>query len=155
LSAIAAGSPGLLIRIAVEADTSTIYRIRHAGDENALTDPQSIAAVDAIYPWFLTSGLIFVGECDGDVVGFSAADTRDGSIWALFVDPAHGRRGYGKKLLDHGLDRLRAAGFDKATLRTGAGTVAHRFYLKRGWRPVGVTNDGDPMLAFSLQPQGK
>jgi GNAT superfamily N-acetyltransferase len=139
------------IRQATPSDTPDIYRIRHAGLENALTDPRSIAKVDAVYPWFLENGLVFVMEVEGNVVGFSAADIRDGSVWALFVDPDHERCGHGEKLLDRALDRLRAEGFDRATLSTGADTVAHRFYLKRGWRPIGLTEEGDPTLARELR----
>jgi ribosomal protein S18 acetylase RimI-like enzyme len=115
-----------------EADRSEIYRIRHAGTENRLTDPESVAEVDAIYPWFVAEGLVFVGEIDGQIVGFSASDTRDGSIWALFVDLAHQRRGYGVALLDHAVEGLRSAGFRSVTLNTDLDTVAYRFYLKRG-----------------------
>ena len=37
------------------------------------------------------------------VVGFSAGDSGDGSIWALFVDPLHESRGIGRALIDAAL----------------------------------------------------
>jgi GNAT superfamily N-acetyltransferase len=43
---------------------------------------------------------IFVWEEDGQVVGFSAADPRNGSISALFMDHAYEGRGIARALLE-------------------------------------------------------
>lgn len=37
---------------------------------------------------------------DNNIVGFSAADPRDGSIFALFVEEAYERRGIGRALFE-------------------------------------------------------
>ena len=47
--------------------------------------------------------------------GFSPGDPRDGSIWALFVDPADEGRGIGRALLALACDTVRVAGFYTVT----------------------------------------
>jgi ribosomal protein S18 acetylase RimI-like enzyme len=69
---------------------------------------------------------------DGVIQGFAAGDPRDGSIFALFVDPAHEGRGIGRALLALACGTLRAAGFATATLSTEPGTRAERFYRTNG-----------------------
>jgi hypothetical protein len=59
--------------------------IRFAVRENRLLDPSRVT--DADYHWFSENPGIWVWEEDGRILGFSAADTRDGTIWALFIDP--------------------------------------------------------------------
>ena len=61
--------------------------IRAAVRENKLRDPSRVTVED-VY-WFIDNPGIFVWEEDGGIVGFSAADQRNGSIFALFVDEAY------------------------------------------------------------------
>jgi GNAT superfamily N-acetyltransferase len=50
--------------------------------------------------WFIANPRIFVWDENGRIVGFSAADPRNGNIIALFIDPAFEGRGFGKPLFE-------------------------------------------------------
>ena len=119
------------IRRARLDDRPRITEIRLAVRENRLTDPSRVT--DADYLWFSENPGIWVWEEDGHILGFSAADTRDGTIWALFIDPGHEGRGIGRALLAKACDVLREAGHRIATLGTEPGSRADRFYRQAGW----------------------
>jgi GNAT superfamily N-acetyltransferase len=79
-----------------------------------------------------------VAERDGVVVGFARADVGTGEVALLYVDPAEQGRGTGRRLLAVVLGRLRAAGWDRARLRTEERNAGPRaFYERAGWRPTG------------------
>ena len=80
---------------------------------------------------------------DGRILGFSAADTRDGTIFALFIDPAHEGRGIGRALFAKALDSLRAAGHREGSLTTQPGSRADRFYQRAGWKVIGTSERGE------------
>lgn len=62
-------------------------RIRLAVTENRLRDPARITR--QMYEDFLErDGRGWVAQLDGATVAFSYANRTDGSIWALFVEPA-------------------------------------------------------------------
>ena len=86
---------------------------------------------------------IWLWEEDGKVLGFSAADTRDGTIFALFVDPAHEGRGIGRALFARALDSLREAGHTTGSLTTQPGSRADRFYQRWGWKVLGTSASGE------------
>lgn len=121
-----------------------MHGVRLAVRENALLDPGRIthadylAALDAV-------GHTWVVEVDGAVVAF-ATGYRDGSVWALFVEPAHEGRGYGTALHAVVVDWLFSLGHARLRLTTGPGTRAERFYLARGWQPAGTDPGGDVQL---------
>ncbi len=73
-----------MIRKAEEGDIPRIKEIRNNVRENKLRDPSRVKDEDLI--WFIRNPGIFVYEHQGKIVGFSAADTRDRSIFALFLD---------------------------------------------------------------------
>ncbi|WP_245275466.1 GNAT family N-acetyltransferase [Rhizobium leguminosarum] len=68
---------------------------------------------------------------NGDVVGFSAADPRNGNIWALFIAPGFERKGIGSILLAEACARLKSAGIERAWLTTDPNTRAE--ILSSGW----------------------
>jgi GNAT superfamily N-acetyltransferase len=96
--------------------------------ENKLRDPSRVTVEDL--RWFIANPGIFVWEEEGGIVGFSAADPRDGSIFALFVDAAFEGRGFGRLLFDRACAVLRNAGCERMWLTTSPGTRAEKFYLK-------------------------
>lgn len=130
-----------MIRAATDADIPDLMRIRAAVRENRLNDPSRVPA--SAYREFLAVSRIWLFEDEGGIRGFAAADPRDGSIWALFTDPAAEGRGVGKALLPYALDDLKAAGWDRAHLSTAPGTRADSFYRRQGWEPAGLTEGGE------------
>lgn len=128
-------------RRATHDDIPRIMEIRHGVHENRLRDPTSVTAADCAA--FIDRAEMWVWVEDGQILGFSAGDPRDGSIWALFVDPANEGRGIGRALLALASDTVRFAGFDTATLNTEPGTRADRFYRLNGWVETGRSAKGE------------
>jgi GNAT superfamily N-acetyltransferase len=58
-------------------------------------------------------------------------------LGALFVDPAHWRRGIGTGLLDAALEAMRAARYARVQLMTIDGAPAEAFYRAHGWQRDG------------------
>jgi GNAT superfamily N-acetyltransferase len=98
--------------------------------------PSKIFVGSSIIPVF------FVWTEDNKVVGFSAADPRDGSIFALFMDEAYEGRGIARALFERACNVLIDAGCARMWLNTVPGTRAEQFYRKAGWRVTGTDDDG-------------
>ena len=129
---------GRLIRNADRADIPRIREIRDTVRENKLRDPSRVTTEDIC--WFIDNPGIFVWEEDRRIVGFSAADPRDGRIWALFVDEAYEGRGIAQALFERACDVLLRADCPRIWLTTWPGTRAERFYRKAGWRVTGISD---------------
>ena len=132
-------TPAATFRQATAADIPAMSAIRLAVTENVLSDPSRVTL--AMYQDYLEAvGRGWVAEIDGAILAFCYADRRQGSIWALFVDPAHEGRGLARPLLALAAGWLFALGHAAVTLTTGAGTRADRFYARRGWQrmPLGA-----------------
>ena len=129
------------LRRAVEADLQEIWRIRHAVRENRLSNPAEVTEADALDA--LHRGLFQVATEGDSVVGFSAAEPRDGTIWAVFVDPPAEGRGIGRALLDAAVADLVRAGHRMARLTTDPGTRAEGFYRALGWTCTGPAAKGE------------
>ncbi len=124
-----------MLRRATERDIARIFEIRDSVRENRLNDPTKVTIDDV--RWFIANPGLFVWEEHGRVVGFSAADPRNGSIWALFMDQAYEGRGIGKRLFARACAVLKEAGHGRFWLMTDPGTRAEAFYRAAGWRVVG------------------
>ena len=133
--------PTTRYRVATEADIPAMSAIRLAVSENRLRDPGRIT--HAMYQDYLASkGRGWVGESgDGQILGFAYADSAEGSIWALFVDPAHEGRGHGKALLALAVNYLFKLGHARVVLSTGADTRADVFYQAQGWERGKMLSD--------------
>ncbi|MGE0716034.1 MAG: N-acetyltransferase family protein [Alphaproteobacteria bacterium] len=136
------------IRPATAADIPDIWRIRMAVTENLLSDPGKVTRADA--DRVIADDAMWVWDEAGEIQGFSAVDTRDGSVWALFVAPGHDGRGIGRALLARACQRIRAAGWGTATLSTGAGTRAEGFYRKAGWIENGRSPQNEIVFRLEL-----
>ncbi len=144
---LALGQSGHIRRARLD-ERPRITEIRLAVRENQLMDPSRVT--DADYRWFNDNPGIWVWEEDGRILGFSAADTRDGTIWALFIDPDHEGRGIGRALLAKACDVLREAGHRTATLGTEPGSRADRFYRQAGWTALHIDERGEQILRLDL-----
>jgi len=145
VAACTVGATGNLIRRATQGDVIRIFEIRNTVHENKLDDPARVTVEDVRS--FIADTGMFVWEDAGQVVGFSAADPRDGSIWALFVDPAHERRGIGRALFERACAVLWQAGYTRLWLTTDRGTRAETFYRAAGWK---VTATRGNELVFEM-----
>lgn len=136
-----------MIRVATRADLPRISDIRLAVRENVLSRPEKI--VDAV-EYLIDRDAFWVFEDADGIHGFSSADPRDGSIFALFMDQASEGRGIARPLLAAACDHLARAGHAKAWLTTGTGTRAERFYRHQGWQQTGRTDDGQIIFEKAL-----
>jgi GNAT superfamily N-acetyltransferase len=66
-------------------------------------------------------------------------------VSAVFVDPAHWRRGIARTLMDAADEAMRAAGYDHAQLWTLEGSPAERLYAALGWARDGRRDVFPPM----------
>jgi len=136
--------PAATLRRAFAADVPAMHRVRLAVRENRLV---STAITEADYRQAIAgSGSGWVVEVGGRVVGFAVGNRITGNVWALFVDPDHEGRGYGRKLHDEVVAWLWSQGLRRLSLTTEAGTRAEGFYLRAGWTPVGTTERGELQL---------
>lgn len=121
-----------------------MHRVRMSVQENRLVSMQLTEAdyVDAIE----SRGRGWVIEVDGVIVAFAIGDTRNASIWALFVDPDFAGRGFGRQLHDETVSWLWQRGHERLWLTTEPETRAQRFYEAAGWRPAGMAAHGEVRL---------
>ncbi|TBY61826.1 GNAT family N-acetyltransferase [Rhizobium leguminosarum bv. viciae] len=136
-----------MLRKAALTDLMALKAIRASVVENVLADPSRVTDTD--YEWFVRNPGVSVWEEHGDVVGFSAADPRNGNIWALFVVPGFERNGIGSILLAETCAFLKSAGIGRAWLTTDPNTRAEKFYRAAGWEHVGE-KDGELLFERSL-----
>lgn len=136
------------LRRATLADIDRLMEIRAAVRENILSDPGSVTPAD--YDRFLRQNRIWVSLENARISGFSASDERDGTIWALFVDPAFVGRGIGTTLLDLACRDLKADGHAVARLGTDPGTAADRLYRHLGWQDLGLDDSGEVIFERPL-----
>lgn len=136
------------IRKATTADIPALMKIRAAVRENRLNTPPLVPA--GAYQEFITRSSIWLWDADGHIRGFAAGDPSDGSVWALFVDPASEGNGVARALLPYVLDDLRNAGWKEATLSTQPNTRAEAFYRRQGWVPGGLNAVGDREFSLRL-----
>ena len=139
----------MTIRVATVADIPALFTVRTSVRENHLglgqlaergVTPETIALMldgEDARTW--------VAEERGDVVAFSMADARAGTIFALFVHPDAEGRGHGRALLRTAEEWLFGAGWETIWLQTAEETYtrAHRVYRAAGWTQVGPADHGD------------
>jgi GNAT superfamily N-acetyltransferase len=118
-------------------------------------EPRDLAACTGVYlaaariafPWLppeeiradhfqdsLRDEEVWVAETASEVVGLVSIYLPDGFIHSLYVDPARHGIGIGRALLEQALRRC--GGHGELKCQEG-NRAACRFYMERGWRPVG------------------
>ena len=129
------------LRLAARADVPGMQRVRHAVKENRLVS--RVIPDDEVIDAIEHSGRGWVVEDQGEVIAFAIGNAVDGSVWALFVDPLHEGRGYGRQLHDVMVEWLHARGHARLWLTTDPGTRAQRFYARAGWVGRGLQANGE------------
>src|SRR5262245_50555168 len=129
-----------MVRTAERQDIAEMHRVRMSVLENRLT---SMGLTDADYLAAMKSGGAWVIDLEVQIAGFAIGDPANGNIWALFIDPRHEGRGYGRRLHDVMVTWLRSQGCGTLWLTTEPETRAERFYESAGWTRTGVTPSGE------------
>ncbi len=140
-----------MLRQAFGSDIPGIQRVRSSVRENRLIS--TVITDEAVRDAIEVLGRGWVVESQGEIVGFSIGNAQSGNVWALFVDPEHERRGYGRRLHDAMLTWLWSQGLERAWLTTEAGSRAQGFYEAAGWQPAGRTERGE--LRYEMQRPDK
>lgn len=139
-------------RQAQHADIPAMSTIRLAVTENRLRDPSRVTS-EMYIDYLDRMGKSWVCEANGVIAGFAAADKVDGSIWALFIDPAHEGLGIGKRLLALMTDYLFEQGHERIVLSTSADTRADTFYASQGWERGKMKDDVEVQYSL-MKPRG-
>jgi GNAT superfamily N-acetyltransferase len=134
-------------RRATHDESHESWKSATASTRTDCATPRLVTAADCAA--FIDRTEMWVWVEDGQILGFSAGDPRDGSIWALFVDPANEGGGIG--LLALACNTVRFAGFDTATLSTEPGRRADRFYRLNGWVETGRSAKGEAVFQRRLE----
>jgi GNAT superfamily N-acetyltransferase len=132
----------MIIREATPEDIKQMQIVRNAVKENVLSNP-SVVTDEACLEYITVRGKGWVSEIDKQIVGFSIADLKDNSIWALFVDPAFEKQGIGRQLHQVMLDWYFSQTQKTVWLETSPNTRAETFYRKSGWIEVGKYREHD------------
>ena len=138
-----AAPPGArrLLRRAVASDVAGIQRVRRSVQENRLVS--MVITDEHVRERLETPGRGWVIELRGEIVAFAIGDSETGNVWALFVDPEHESRGYGRLLHDTLVQWLASTGLNRLWLTTEPGTRAQRFYEAAGWIAGEQTERGE------------
>lgn len=148
-----------MIREGRPADMDQITHVRTSVKENHLSI-EGMAALGITREGVIADMLAghygcWVAEDRGTIVAFSMADRRDGSIFALFTLPGKEGRGLGSGLLAEAENWLAARGIEEAWLSTGRGTVAEKFYARRGWIATDATTKHPDDVVFRKKLSGR
>lgn len=155
----------IALRPATRADLPALLRLTRRCDESHRAwagddvpmPPEDGEALEWELRLARTGAWVRVAEDDGALAGAVAVATAQASrttpqpvaglahVSALFVDPAHWRRGVARRLMEAAEDAMRAAGYDRAQLWTLAGSPAEHLYRALGWAPDGRRDVFAPM----------
>lgn len=124
----------MMVRVATVADIPEMMRIRAAVRENRLVS--LVIGADQYTQRLDGTSRGWVVDGDDGLAGFAYGDRANANVWALFVDPAHERRGVGRALHDAMVAWLHEA-VPVIWLSTERGTRAEAFYRAAGWRETG------------------
>jgi GNAT superfamily N-acetyltransferase len=139
-----------MLRRALASDIAGIQRVRRSVRENRLVS--TVITDDDVRDAIEKTGQGWVVESAGEVVAFAVGNARTGNIWALFVDPDHERRGYGRRLHDAMVGWLCSQRLDRLWLTTEPGTRAQAFYEAAGWQLTGTADGGE--LRYEMRCPG-
>ena len=116
--------------------------VRMAVTENILSDPSLVTEKDC-EEYLFQRGKGWVGEWQGNVVGFSIVDLKNSNVWALFIHPDHEKKRFGSRLHKTMLDWYFSKSDFPLWLGTDPNTRAEQFYRRKGWKAVGARKNGE------------
>lgn len=134
---------GLLMhRLATFADASRLFELRRKSIVVLAPGGMSQAEAETWAAKLTVAGMqrklsqleIWVAEVDASIAGWAAID--GDRLEGMYVDPAFVGKGIGTGLLELVEGRMRAKGL--ASISAEASANAERFYLERGYEPVGI-----------------
>ncbi len=132
----------MIYREAVIADIPQIQVVRNLVKENMLSNP-SLVTDDDCRQFLTERGKGWVCVIDDRVAGFAIADLQNHNIWALFLDPVHEGKGFGKELHRLMMNWYFSQTDHPVWLGTAPGTKAEIFYSRQGWKKTGTVNKGE------------
>ncbi len=139
----------MILREATINDIQELHRIRVAVNENRLSNPDLITAVD--YKEYLTQrGKGWLCEIDSLIVGFVIVDLKESNVWALFIHPMHEGKGIGKSLQKIMLTWYFSQTTKKVRLGTAPYSRAEKFYSKTGWKKIGLQPNGEVLFELTF-----
>ncbi|SMH37122.1 N-acetylglutamate synthase, GNAT family [Rathayibacter oskolensis] len=144
---------GAVVRSAVASDAPALGEVFDAAVLEGWTHLEHVEEIVPMFPpefWVEAAtetgpaDVLLVAEIDGRVVGYSGTHGEAGELYVLFVHPAAGRRGIGRRLLAAAEEDLRARGRDEVFLWThDADTRAQHVYAAAGYTPTGERRNGE------------
>ncbi|WGO82458.1 GNAT family N-acetyltransferase [Arsenophonus apicola] len=133
------------VRLANVNDIASLFAIRTSVKENHLSRKQLIdkgITPGTLRDILLAAPCAWIAEMAGNPIGFSMANSQQGSIFALFVRPEFAGQGFGKTLLTKA-EIFLFQQHKKIWLTTDAASRACGFYQKLGWLPVENLQNGE------------
>jgi diamine N-acetyltransferase len=99
-------------------------------------------------------------RAEAEVVGFVmwGVDPADGSFWigGLIIDRRHQRRGYGRAVITHLLERATSDGHQEAALSYDPqNTEARSLYARLGFVETGEVEDDETVARKRLEPRNE
>jgi ribosomal protein S18 acetylase RimI-like enzyme len=124
-------------------DIATCIKIRASTNESRFSmDALTKAGIneESLAGMLDTTHRGWVGEVDGQVVGFGMGNRSNGEFWVVAVLPEYEGRGIGKSLTELTQEWLFASGCAELWLWTSPdpSTRAYGLYKKLGWEDCGI-----------------
>lgn len=144
------------LRSARPADLPLLLAVERAASQLFRDSPYPHIVEDephnlADFEHWAEQGIVFVAVDEADKpVGFAAVEAVDGQgfLTELDVDPAHGRRGLGRRLIEAAREWSEAHGFTALRLSTFTDVAWNApFYTRLGFRPLTEEELGPGLLA--------
>ena len=140
----------MIFREAQIADIDKCMIVRLTVKENVLNNPALVPKQDYVQ-YINNYGKGWICEIDNQIVGFSIVSVLHQNVWALFVLPEHESRGIGKQLHDIMIDWYFDQTEQTIWLGTEQNTRAEKFYIKRGWKIVGINGENETKFEMTKE----
>ncbi len=154
---------GYTIRLASADDVALLPEIEQRASELFASTPfadevsQECLSVEFLREQF-AAGRIWIAVNAADApVGFAVAIVVDGNahLHEVSVDPAHGKQGIGRRLVEAVCEWAALLSFDRVTLSTFRDIPWNApFYAKLGFRELPETDHGPEMQKLRMEEEG-